>query len=72
MGLRPLGAAGLAALLASGCGLFGNEAERQAAVVRGHCLDCHNATEEVAGLNLEALPFDGVPAHAETWEKVIK
>ena len=72
MGMRPLGAAGLAALLASGCGLIGDEGERQAAVIRGNCLDCHNATEEVAGLNLEALPIDDVASHAETWEHVIK
>ena len=72
MGLKPLGAAGLAAVLASGCGLFGDDGERQAAVIRGNCLDCHNATEQVADLNLEALPFDDVASHAETWEKVIK
>src|SRR5262245_63610712 len=70
---RALGAAALAAgVLASGCGLVGNEGERQAAVVRGICLDCHNETEQVAGLNLEAHPFDAVAADAETWEKVIR
>src|SRR5262245_9791467 len=70
---RGLGAAALVAgLLASGCGLIGNEGERQAAVVKGICLDCHNATEQVAGLNLEALPFDSIGAHAETWEMVIR
>jgi hypothetical protein len=50
----------------------GNEGERQAGVVRGVCLDCHNATEQVAGLNLESLPFDAIGAHAETWETVIR
>ena len=38
----------------------------------GTCLDCHNATDQVAGLNLEALRFDAVAADAETWEKVIR
>ena len=52
---RPLLASALAGVLAAGCGLVGNEGERQAAVVRSNCLDCHNATEQVAGLNLEAL-----------------
>jgi hypothetical protein len=70
----PGAAAALAAagLLASGCGLVGNDAEQQAAVIRNNCLDCHNATEQVANLNLESMPFDAVPAHAETWEKVIR
>jgi hypothetical protein len=67
-----MGAAALAGLLASGCDLAGDEGERQAAVVRGNCLDCHNAAEREAGLNLEALPFDAVAADAETWEKVIR
>ena len=69
---KALGAVAFAGALASGCGLVGNEGERQAAVVRGICLDCHNATEQVAGLNLEALPFDAIGAHAETWEHVIR
>jgi hypothetical protein len=59
-------------MLASGCGLVGNEAEQQAKVVRSNCLDCHNADEQVAGLNLEALDFNAVAANAETWEKVIR
>ena len=69
---RPLVAASLAGVLASGCGLVGNESERQAAVVSGNCFDCHNATEEVADLNLEALSFDAVAADAEIWEKAIR
>ena len=69
---RPLIAAALAAVLASGCGLVGNDAERQASVIQSNCLDCHNSTEQVAGLNLEAHSFDSVPADAETWEKVIR
>ena len=69
---RPLVAAALAGVLVSGCGLVGNDAERQANVIRGNCLDCHNETEQVAGLNLEAHPFDAVAADAETWERVIR
>jgi hypothetical protein len=70
--LRLLGALGaLAAVLTAGCGLVGNESERQAAVVDGICLDCHNAREEVAGLNLESRSLDEVAADAKTWEKVI-
>ena len=72
MRTRPLVAAALAGVLASGCGLVGNEGERQAAVVSGNCFDCHNATEEVADLNLEALSFDAVAADAEIWEKAIR
>jgi hypothetical protein len=69
---RALVATALAGVLASGCGLVGNEGERQAAVVNANCLDCHNATEQVAGLNFEAHSFDAVAADAETWEKVIR
>jgi mono/diheme cytochrome c family protein len=69
---KPLAAVALAGLFASGCGLVGSEGERQASVVSGTCHDCHNATEQVAGLNLQALPLDSVAAHAETWEKVIR
>ncbi|HUQ51045.1 MAG TPA: DUF1592 domain-containing protein, partial [Gammaproteobacteria bacterium] len=32
----------------------------------------HNATDQVAGLNLEALSFDAVASDAETWEHVIR
>jgi hypothetical protein len=69
---RPLAAAVLAGAFASGCGLVGDDGERQAAVVQSNCLDCHNAAEQAGNLNLESLPFDAVPAHAETWEKVIR
>ncbi len=72
MKTRLLGAAALAAVLVAGCGLVGNEGERQAAVVRANCLDCHNETEQVADLNLEALLSDAVATDAETWEKVIR
>jgi hypothetical protein len=74
MRTKALGAAALAAsgVLATGCGLIGNEGERQAAVIEKNCLDCHNAAEQVAELNLESMPFDAVAAHAETWEKVIR
>jgi hypothetical protein len=70
--MRPLGAAAVVGVLASGCGLVGNDAERQAAVVSRMCLDCHNEAEQVADLNLERLPLDSVATHAETWEKVIR
>jgi len=49
----------------------GNEGERQHAVVASICLDCHNESEQVAGLNLESRSFDNVGADAEIWEKVI-
>jgi hypothetical protein len=70
--MRLLGAAAVVGVLASGCGLVGNDAERQAAVVSRMCLDCHNEAEQVADLNLERLPLDSVATHAETWEKVIR
>jgi mono/diheme cytochrome c family protein len=71
-GMKPLWAAVLAGALAAGCGLTGNDSERQAAVVDGYCLDCHNAAEQAGGLNLAAHSFDALAADAETWEKVIR
>jgi mono/diheme cytochrome c family protein len=68
---RLLAAVALAGAATAGCGLIGDEGERQAAVVHTICLDCHNATEQVADLNLEARSFDHVAADAEIWEKVI-
>jgi hypothetical protein len=69
--IRLLGTAALAGVLVGGCGMVGNDGEQEAAVIAKNCLDCHNAIEQVAGLNLESLRLDAVPAHAETWEKVI-
>ena len=57
--------------LATGCGMFGDEAEKQADVVASICFDCHNAIDQTGGLNLEAHKLDAVPTDAETWEKVI-
>jgi hypothetical protein len=69
---RLLVAASLAGPIAAGCGLVGNDGERQAAVVDGYCLDCHNGADQVAGLNLEAHPLAAVGTDAEVWEKVIR
>jgi mono/diheme cytochrome c family protein len=69
---RLLGAAALAGALAAGCGVVGNEAERHAAVVAANCLDCHNAAEQVAGLNLESLKLAAVESDAQIWETVIR
>ena len=71
MTTRLLGAAGLAGVLAAGCGLVGDEAEQHAAVIDGTCVDCHNPIEQAGNLNLEAVDFDAVAANAETWEMVI-
>jgi mono/diheme cytochrome c family protein len=61
----------LGAAITAGCGLVGNEGERQAAVVHRICLDCHNAAEQVGGLNLQGRSFEHVAQDAATWEKVI-
>ena len=55
----------------AGCGLVGNEGERQAAVVHRICLDCHNTAEQAGGLDLESRKLDAVASDAETWEKVL-
>ena len=70
MTIRLLATAALAGALA-GCGFVGNGGERQAAVVRGICLDCHNTAEQTGGLDLERRKLDAVASDAETWEKAI-
>lgn len=70
---RLLGAAALAGALAAGCGVVGgDDAEQHAAVVDANCLDCHNAAEAVADLNLESLSLDAVESDAQIWEKAIR
>jgi hypothetical protein len=71
-GITPLWAVALAGGLTAGCGLTGDDGERQAAVVDRYCLDCHNAAEQAGELNLAAHSFDALAADAETWEKVIR
>ncbi|HET8699754.1 MAG TPA: DUF1587 domain-containing protein, partial [Gammaproteobacteria bacterium] len=61
----------LGAAITAGCGFVGDQGERQAAVVHRICLDCHNAAEEVGGLNLQGRSFEHVAQDAEIWEKVI-
>lgn len=42
------------------------------AVVDKYCVSCHNADEKKGGMNLDAIRFDEVTAHTETWENVIE
>jgi mono/diheme cytochrome c family protein len=37
-----------------------------------YCVTCHNQRTKTAGLLLDTLDLAAVPAHAETWEKVIR
>ena len=37
-----------------------------------YCVTCHNQRLKTAGLALDTLNLAEVPAHAETWEKVIR
>ena len=55
-------------LLASGtlCG-----AASYQPVLDKYCITCHNQRLKTGGLALDTLDLDKVPAHAETWEKVI-
>ena len=72
MDSRLLGAAALAILLATGCGIGGDESEHFAAVMERNCLDCHNGADLAGDLNLESLSTADVTRNTETWEKVIK
>jgi mono/diheme cytochrome c family protein len=68
---RLLAGTALLGAFTAGCGTVGNDSERQAAIVSGICVDCHNAAEQVGGLNLQSRSFDDVARDAEIWEKVI-
>ncbi|MGD8341107.1 MAG: DUF1595 domain-containing protein, partial [Gammaproteobacteria bacterium] len=57
-------------VLVSGCGH--DPATEHAATVSTHCVECHNAIDLTAGLSLEGLDFEAIPADAEVWEDVIR
>lgn len=42
------------------------------AVVDKYCLSCHNRRQNTAGLMLDAMDLNQVPAHADVWEKVVR
>src|SRR5207248_2316606 len=46
------------------------EAGRQ--VLEKYCLGCHNLRTKSGNLALDTLDFNAIPAHSETWEKVVK
>jgi cytochrome c5 len=41
-------------------------------VLNRYCVTCHNEKIKTAGLALDAIDVENVPAHAEVWEKVIR
>jgi mono/diheme cytochrome c family protein len=42
------------------------------ATLEKYCVTCHNQRVQTAGLALDTLNLAEIPAHAETWEKVIR
>ena len=48
----------------------GGPASTQRALLDHYCLTCHNQRARTAGLALDTLAIDNVPAGASTWEKV--
>jgi mono/diheme cytochrome c family protein len=43
-----------------------------AAVVKQYCVVCHNERLKTAGLLLDHVDLETLPAHAEIWEKVVR
>ena len=43
-----------------------------ATLVERTCVSCHNDKARTAGLSLQGLSINDVPAHAATWEKVLR
>jgi uncharacterized protein DUF1592/uncharacterized protein DUF1588/uncharacterized protein DUF1587/uncharacterized protein DUF1585/uncharacterized protein DUF1595 len=41
-------------------------------IVERYCVNCHNERLKTGGLVLEPADLTNVPAHAETWEKVVR
>src|SRR6204780_4890304 len=44
----------------------------QRALLDKYCVTCHNDRAKTGGLTLEKIDVADIPAHAETWEKVIR
>ncbi len=44
----------------------------QSAVLNKYCVACHSDKLRTGGLSLQGADLSNVPAHAETWEKVIR
>ena len=62
-----------AAVLAAGCGPAPDElAARYSEVVKGYCVDCHDAAGQEGGLSLEGVDLNKVPEHADIFEKVAR
>lgn len=64
---------------AAGCDRFGSDAERLAAeaseqwpIVASYCTGCHNGAEYAGDLSLEGFRPEQIPAHAETFETVVR
>lgn len=49
-----------------------NDAASQSAVLNKYCVGCHSDKAKTGGLTLQSADLNNVPAHAETWEKVIR
>ncbi len=47
------------------------DVERHRTVLRRYCITCHNAKLKTAGLSLDTLKIEDIPANAATWEKVL-
>ena len=50
---------------------FSHDADGYRSLVNRYCLDCHNAAEATAGLQLETRDMGNLGAEAELWETVI-
>src|SRR5437660_10583436 len=48
------------------------DATTAAATIQKYCVTCHNDRLKTGGLTLAGLDVEHPPAHAETWEKVIR
>jgi len=46
--------------------------ETPEALVKEYCVNCHGADKQEAGLSLHDLVHEGVDAHAEEWETVVR
>ncbi|MEQ1730947.1 MAG: c-type cytochrome domain-containing protein, partial [Vicinamibacterales bacterium] len=49
-----------------------NQGAQYKAVLDKYCVTCHNDRARTGGLTLQDLDVTNLPAHGETWEKVIR
>jgi mono/diheme cytochrome c family protein len=69
---RPASSGQASAQALSSSAAFPQAAPTPKALVDRYCVSCHSERLKTGGLALEGLDLNNIPAHSETWEKVVR